>query len=172
MQVPSSPASAVSIYALGFILLGSAAAQDLPNQAEPFDNVTTAGQPDAASLSALAAAGVTTVIDLRGSEEDRGFDEAVVVEELGMRYISLPVNGPDGVTFENAATLDRLLDGAQGRVLIHCSTSNRAGALLALRDKLLGAGNEAALELGRAAGLKSLEPVVRDRLESAPPQAP
>ena len=48
---------------------------------------------------------------------------------------------------------------------MHCGSGNRAGALLALREKLNGAENGAALEFGREAGLTRLEPVVIERLE-------
>ena len=52
-----------------------------------------------------------------------------------------------------------------GEVLLHCASGNRVGALLALAAvQVDGASPEAALTLGRAAGLKSLEPVVMERL--------
>lgn len=157
--------------ALGLILCGSLAAQtvEIPYQAKPLENVTTAGQPDAAALQSLAETGVTTVIDLRGVAEDRGFNEQSVVEAAGMTYIALPVEGASGITYENAAALDRILADIDGPVLLHCSTSNRVGALLALREKLNGADDERALELGREAGLTRLEPVVRERLEASAP---
>lgn len=136
----------------------------LMNQAEPLPGVTTAGQPDAASLEALADAGYTAVIDLRTPEEDRGFDEKGTVEKLGMRYISLPISGGDGVTFENASRLDETLAGIDGPVLLHCASSNRVGALLTLREVLKGAKEEEALELGTEAGLKSLRGTVEERL--------
>jgi hypothetical protein len=48
---------------------------------------------------------------------------------------------------------------------VHCSSSNRVGAILALRAKANGADAEAALELGVANGLgSSLRPVVEQKL--------
>jgi uncharacterized protein (TIGR01244 family) len=137
---------------------------DLPNRKEPLEGITTAGQPTAAALSAAAAAGYRAVIDLRGTQEDRGFDERAVVAGLGMSYSALPVDGAMGVTYTNAAALDKLLAGLPRPVLIHCSTGNRAGALLALRAKLDGANADAALALGVAAGLAALKPVVEQKL--------
>jgi uncharacterized protein (TIGR01244 family) len=136
----------------------------LMNQAEPLPGITTAGQPDEASLRGLADAGYTTVIDLRTADEDRGFDEKGTVEGLGMKYISLPISGGQGVTYENAARLDETLAGIDGPVLLHCASSNRVGALLSLREVLHGASDEDALELGTEAGLKSLRGTVEERL--------
>jgi uncharacterized protein (TIGR01244 family) len=152
-----------------FVFTAAIAQQgDVPNRGEPLENLTTGGQPDAASLEALAASGFTTVIDLRGPTEDRGFDEQAAVEELGMSYVSLPVDGANGVTFENAAVLNRFLSEAEGPVLLHCGSGNRAGALLTLSEKLNGADDETAIAVGRAGGLRGLEPTVRERLRSGP----
>jgi uncharacterized protein (TIGR01244 family) len=129
------------------------------------DGITAAGQPDAAALEVFADAGYATVIDLRGTGEDRGFDEAAVVEELGLHYVTLPIAGKDAISFDNARKLDGLLEEYPGPVLVHCASSNRVGALLALRASLDGADDETALALGREGGLTSLEGVVRERLD-------
>jgi len=141
-----------------------AQSSDLPNRKDPLPGITTAGQPNAAQLEAVAAAGFKAVIDLRGPNEARGMDEPAVVEGLGMNYVSLPVAGADGVTYANASALDKLLAKLEGPVLIHCSTGNRAGALLALRAKLDGADPAAALALGTTAGLAGLKPTVEQKL--------
>lgn len=138
---------------------------DLMNRADPLPGVTTSGQPDEASLQDLAAAGYTTVIDLRRADEDRGFDEQAAVEELGMSYVSLPIDGARGVTYENASLLDAALSDVEGPVLLHCATSNRVGALLSLRERLHGASPDAALALGTRAGLASLREAVEARLD-------
>jgi len=128
------------------------------------DQVST-GQPDIAVLSLAKEAGFSAIVDLRGESEDRGFEEAAEVEALGMRYISLPISGAEGVNFDNAAELDRVLAEIDGPVLLHCASGNRVGALIALRAKLHGASNEDALSTGKAAGLTRLEPVVTARLQ-------
>lgn len=126
--------------------------------------LASAGQPDAAAFVALARAGYAAVIDLRTATEDRGLDEPMVVEDLGMRYVSLPIDGGDAINFENAARLDELIASLDGPVVVHCSSGNRVGALLALRQSLTGADDETAIAAGKAAGLTRLEPVVRKRL--------
>lgn len=123
---------------------------------QPVDGITAAGQPDEAALRVFAESGYAAVIDLRTAGESRGMDEPAVVEGLGMDYVSLPI-GRDGISFENAKSLDALIRGYEGPVLVHCGSSNRVGALLALRASLDGADDEAALEIGKAGGLKSLE---------------
>jgi uncharacterized protein (TIGR01244 family) len=145
-----------------------AQSNDLRNRTDPRENLTTSGQPNVQSLESLANSGYTTIIDLRRPEEDRGIDERSAVEGLGMSYVSLPVDGANGVTFENADALTRLIAEADGPVLVHCGSGNRAGALLALGEKLNGADNEAAVAFGLEAGLTGLEPTVRERLETGP----
>jgi uncharacterized protein (TIGR01244 family) len=164
------PAERIRLVAMALVLASLAAGQavaqstDLPNRKDPLEGITTSGQPSAPQLAAAAESGFKSVIDLRGVNEDRGMDERSTVEGLGMSYVSLPVEGPDGVSYASAAALDKLLAGAEGPVLIHCASGNRAGALLALRDKLEGASSESALALGVASGLTSLKPTVEQKL--------
>jgi uncharacterized protein (TIGR01244 family) len=139
---------------------------DLPKYNYPLPRIMTAGQPTVEGLQFAAADGYRTVIDLRGPKEDRGFDEGAAVRELGMSYVSLPIEGADGVSFENATALDRMLAEIDGPVLIHCTTGNRAGALLALRAGLHGADTGSAMTIGRNAGLTALRPIVEQRMKS------
>lgn len=133
-------------------------------QLQPVDGITSTGQPDADDLALVAEAGYVAVVDLRGTDEDRGIDEAAVLERLGLTYISLPLSSPDAINFENAAKLEEILAGIEGPVLLHCGSGNRVGALLALRHSQGGASDEDAVSYGRAAGMTGLEPVVRARL--------
>ncbi|WP_133479995.1 fused DSP-PTPase phosphatase/NAD kinase-like protein [Cognatilysobacter segetis] len=124
-----------------------------------------AGQPTPVQLSQLAAAGVRTVINLRAPSEPAGYDEGDEVARLGLRYWTLPISGPVDLDRERVRRFGELLDDArrEGGVLIHCATSNRVGAMVAL-DAALNRGRALgdALELGRAAGLATLEPAVVD----------
>ena len=132
---------------------------------QPREGLYTHGQPTAEQLAQAHAAGVTTVIDLRGEKEARGYDEAATAQSLGLRYLSLPVAGGTGVTVEAARQLHELLATTDGPVLLHCASGNRAGALLALAAAHVdGADNDSALALGRAAGLTSLAPIVEKQL--------
>ncbi len=149
--VPSSPADA-----------------ELQNAVEvgraiPANEITSAGQPDAAAFKAFADSGYAAVVDLRTDGEERGLDERAVVEGLGMDYLSLPI-GRDGISFDNARALDELLQAYDKPVLVHCASGNRVGALLALRASLKGADDEAAMVVGKQGGLTGLEPQVRELL--------
>ena len=119
------------------------------------------GQPDAELLSQVKAAGFVAVIDLRTEAEDRGMDEPAAVEAAGLDYHALPIAGARGTTFENAKALDELLAGIDGPVFLHCRSGNRVGALLSLTASQEGATAEEALEIGRKAGLTTLEPAVK-----------
>lgn len=133
------------------------------------------GQPSEDDLALLAEKGFVAVIDLRGEDEDRGFDEAAVAAANGLDYTPLPISGAAAINTENALKLGELLDAHDGPVLVHCGSSNRVGALVALLEAERGAASDAALEAGRAAGLTNerLEGIVRERLDAdADDQAP
>lgn len=101
----------------------------LSNGQAPLPNVVTAGQPSAAEIAALGAAGVKTVLDLRMPHEGRGFDEAHVAEQAGLRYVNVPVQGM--VSDEAFATVRReLQQSASAPLLYHCASANRVGGLM------------------------------------------
>lgn len=136
----------------------------------PLPGLYTSGQPAATDWAAIRARGVTTVINLRAPEETPGRDEAAEVEAAGMRYLDIPVAGAEGINADNARLLHAALAPSHGAgVLVHCSTGNRAGALLALEQADFdGLAPQAALELGRKAGVTKLEPVLKKALGITP----
>lgn len=144
------------------------ASELLPNGRRPLPSLLTGGQPSGEQLERLARLGYALVIDLRTGEESGRAEEAAAVERLGMRYVSIPVPGEDGLTRENARRLAEALQAAEGPAVIHCASGNRVGALLALKAFWIdGASPDDALRLGHEAGLTRLEPAVRQRLASA-----
>ena len=132
----------------------------------PQPQVYTAGQPAAGDWAALAGGGVRTVIDLRTPGELKDRDERAEVEAAGMRYVALPIAGHEGVTEDNAKTLVDMIAAADGPVLVHCASGNRAGGLLALALAAQGMPAAAALEAGRAAGMTSTETQVKQVLDA------
>lgn len=134
------------------------------------NGLSASGQPDSEAFKGFAKNGYKAVIDLRGRDEKRGLDEPRVVEELGMTYIPLPIEGADSISYDNAILLKSLIDAQQGPVLVHCASGNRVGALLALIESLDGADDSAALEAGKNGGLTGLEATVRQRLAEKPLQ--
>lgn len=160
----------IRLAGLALVLLLSvlASAASATEFAEPKPGLHTGAQPTPEDLAELSRKGVRTVIDLRTDEEDRGFDEATQVERYGMRYLQLPIGGADDLTTENATRLKQALDQSGDGVLLHCASGNRVGALLALMAaQHEDATPDEALELGKRAGLKSLEPAVVEKLKAA-----
>lgn len=134
---------------------------------QPRSDLLTAGQPDATAWRALASDGVVVVVNLRPASELPGRDERAEVAAAGMAYHEIPVAGVGDLTPDNAARLWQLVAGSEGRVLVHCASGNRAGALLAIGAAHAGAMSpEQALMFGRSAGLASpaMEAAVRERL--------
>ncbi|MCC8628710.1 fused DSP-PTPase phosphatase/NAD kinase-like protein [Xanthomonas vesicatoria] len=121
------------------------------------------GQPTRLQLAELASKDVRTVINLRPPEEPVDYEEAGEADRLGLRYVKLPIANAGDLDHARVQTFGRLLDQArtEGAVLIHCASANRVGAMVAL-DQVLNRGTPlaTALERGRAAGLKALEPAV------------
>lgn len=133
-------------------------APGMANAGQPLEGVATAGQPEQGHLERLAAAGYRTVIDLRTSEEPRGFDEPEIVGRAGMEYANIPV----GHEVVDAETFDRfrqiLTDAERRPALVHCSSANRVGALLIpylILDE--GKSPEDARDIAARVGLRSDE---------------
>ncbi|GAC1505753.1 MAG: sulfur transferase domain-containing protein [Steroidobacteraceae bacterium] len=134
-------------------------------------SIYTGGQPSESEFKDLAAAGFRRVIDLRPSTEERGFDEASEAARQKLDYVRLPIAGEADLTLAHVKQLDSLLAEPGNRMtLVHCGSSNRVGALLALRAAWLkGATLENALTAGRCAGLTGLESAVRRAISNPEP---
>ena len=144
----------------------------LTHRAEPAMGVVTSGRITAADIAPLKAAGIREVIDLTQDTETPDFDEAASVRGAGLRYVNLPIAGAKDLTPANVRTFDQLLSRSPRPVLVHCSSSNRVGAMAALRAAWIkGATPEAAIAEGRRWGLKALEPAVREALMQDAAQA-
>lgn len=128
----------------------------------PRQGVYSAGQPAQQDWQVFAASGITTVVNMRGPDELAGRDERAEVTAAGMKYLELPIADGSAINADNAARLQQLLQDADGPVLLHCGSANRAGGLLALMAALNeGQAHAAALEFGRKAGMKSTEAAVQ-----------
>jgi uncharacterized protein (TIGR01244 family) len=140
----------------------------LPNEAHPAPGLTTGGQPSDEALARAKAEGYSTVISLRTEGEPGSEGEAERVRELGMRYVSMPVGGPDDLTEDKARALEEALQRDDGPVLLHCGSGNRAGSLVALHAfNVEGASIDEAMERGREAGMTRLSDAVREHLRQA-----
>lgn len=137
----------------------------IKNISQPEANIYASGQPTKEEFNSLAELGIQHVINLRPVKE-LDWDEAAHVESLGMKYYSIPVAGAAGITLENATLLKETLNTiGDSPTLVHCASSNRVGALIALAAGAKdGAEAEAAINEGKRWGLASLESVVRNLL--------
>lgn len=141
------------------------ATEAIPNARQVDDGILSGGQPSAEQLEQLAADGYRTVISLRTDGEAGSEGEQQQVEALGMGFVSIPVDGADGVNVDNARALDEALASPDAQpAVVHCGTGNRAGALLALRAWLGGSSIDEAMQQGLEAGLTRLEEHVRGEL--------
>ncbi len=123
-----------------------------------------AGQPTEEGFKVLAERGVNVVINLRPDAEMQravDFDEATLVESLGMEYVHIPMT-PATFSADDVVQLQAVIDRPVAipperfRFVIHCRSSNRCGGLWAafLHDDY-GFDESKAIEYGKRAGLRS-----------------
>jgi protein tyrosine phosphatase (PTP) superfamily phosphohydrolase (DUF442 family) len=130
----------------------------VPNACQILPTVLTGGQPTAADLEQLKAAGGGIVLDLRDPLEPRPFDEPALTRRLGLDYVNVAV----GAGTLTDATLDRILavlrEAGEQTVFVHCASGNRVGGAL-LPYLMLDHGLEEDDAVGQAmrVGLRSAE---------------
>ena len=142
------------------------AALGIPHFSAPLPNVVCSGQPTKEQFDALKTAGVQRVLHLRRkSEKGTGWEEARAAE-AGIPFERLAIAGGPGLTRENVeAFAAKLASYGDEKVLVSCATSNRVGAMFALKAVWLeGADQEEAMALGKRAGMKSLTGTVEKLL--------
>lgn len=138
---------------------------ELPNAGQPFADVATAGRPAPEHFALAKSRGVTRVINLCPPAEPCAYQEDQLVQQLGLEYVNIPVAGGGDLTADNARKLADALAGLQGKALVHCASSNRVGALFALKARHVdGKSVDEAMAIGRSAGLKAMEPIVQSLL--------
>ena len=92
------------------------------------------GQPTEKALREMKARGVTTVVNLRTPREMTSqvkFDEAALVQELGMKYVYLPVRGDSTYPYapKTLTEFAKAVKESDGKVLLHCTIAWRASHL-------------------------------------------
>ena len=100
------------------------------------DTVYLSGQPRAEDFVEIANLGVKTVVSLLSDDEisKLDFDEALIVEAEGMRFIQVPIGT---LLPRNISSLDPVMDEILNawndeKILIHGYDGNRPGAIWAL----------------------------------------
>ena len=147
---------------------------DVSHVSFPAPHRIASGAVQATDIAALKKAGIQEVIDLRTNDETPDFNEAKAVRGAGMQFHQLPIRGTQDMTRSNVTKFDHLLNDAGDKLtLVHCASSNRVGAMIALRAAIIhGKSTEEALAEGREWGLRSLQPAVRQRIEALQQETP
>jgi tyrosine-protein phosphatase SIW14 len=105
----------------------------VPNPGKINEGLYRGAQPNAQGFEELKKLGITMVIDLRG--EDRGKDwEQNQVEHLGMHYVQIPIGRFAAPTNEEVAKFLTMVRGAdaQQKVFVHCQFGeDRTGVFIA-----------------------------------------
>lgn len=145
-----------------------AALQDVDHIHKPNDKHYAAGQPDEDQFQAFAQQGVQHVIDLRPPEESADINGPAWVSSAGMAYYHIPIASGDDLNREHVAVLDTILQRINGEsTVLHCASSNRVGAMMALHAVWYeGMSEDEAIELGKEYGLTSLQGHVREVLQT------
>lgn len=136
------------------------------NARMPVDGLVTAGQPTVDQMEGLARAGFASFISLRPEAEDGAGWEESHAADRSYGFARLPISGAEDLTREKVEAFAGLLEGAGDEpTVLYCASSNRVGAMLALKAFWIdGAEPEEALELGLAGGMTRLEGPVREIL--------
>lgn len=114
------------------------------------------GQPSAEEFADAKKRGIRVVISLREKGEI-DWDEAAVVEKLGLQFHSLGFRSPESLTddiFDQSLKL--LAASEESPVMMHCASANRVGAIW-LAHRVLNDGIElqAARDEAKTVGLRS-----------------
>lgn len=105
---------------------------DAPNFQILSERVASSGPPTLEAVSGLRQRGYGMVIDLRTADEPGFAEERAAAAAAGLRYVHIPVAGV-GFDLTDAAKLrDALAAAPEGKVLLHCRSGGRAGALWGL----------------------------------------
>jgi protein tyrosine phosphatase (PTP) superfamily phosphohydrolase (DUF442 family) len=129
-----------------------------------------AGQPSLDALRWLHEQGVEKVVNLRANWENEdftssSFDEEAEVMNLGMEYLSVPVEGRSGYSPKKLAKMADFID-VNEPVLIHCGGAGRAtNFLMAYLVKYKGYTLDNAVDVGKELTFfLALEPLLDEKI--------
>ncbi|PDW03097.1 protein tyrosine phosphatase family protein [Candidatus Viridilinea mediisalina] len=102
---------------------------------KPTPDVLLAGQPQVEDWAALAQAGYTTVLNVRGDAE-RATVQAHNAEAAGLRYLHRPWPANE-LEPEHVAELAAIINAPEtGRLVFHCRSATRVGLMWMLYRQL------------------------------------
>lgn len=128
---------------------------EIPN-VHVMDGLYLAGQPSEEDFAQIRAAGIRTIVNLRGVGEVTEFDEETVATDAGLDYVHLPFQGAGALTAEIFDRTRELLNSDRGPIFLHCGSANRVGAVwLPWRVLDQGVSVEQALSEAQEIGLRT-----------------
>jgi protein tyrosine/serine phosphatase len=133
--------------------------RELPNFAKVSEKLYRGAQPTGEGFRRLKELGVSTVINLRG-EDDQAVAEKEAVESAGLRYYNVGLPGLSRPSDEQVARVMTIIDSPEsGPVFIHCRRgSDRTGTIAAVyRISHEGWTSEQALAEAKRYGLSWAE---------------
>ena len=147
---------------------GGLASVAIPNAKTPAPDLLTGGQLTEEHVAQAKEKGVKLVVNLRAEKEAPEYEAAAKkVEEAGMKYVHIPIDGKtgEGLNEENAKKLAELLN--EKPAIVHCKSGQRVGALFALKAFYVDNKTpEESMTVGREHGLSmpELEKIVQDQM--------
>jgi len=97
------------------------------------NNIATAGQPTMRDLEKIADAGYQIVINLGLQNSDYALEnEKTWVEQLGMKYVHIPVDFKKPVEQDFIRFLNTMNIYQNNRIFVHCAENKRASVFVAL----------------------------------------
>jgi uncharacterized protein (TIGR01244 family) len=134
------------------------------------ERVAGGGPPSAATIAEMRSLGYSTIINMRTLSEPGVAKEAALAKAAGLHYVHIPVSGTT-TNLRNGLALSQALEAApEGRILLHCGSGNRVGAMWGLKEAIEhGLSQDHAAEVARRSGMRSdtLESAVRASVSSA-----
>lgn len=108
--------------------------ENLPNFLKVDDHVYRGAQPTNSGFTDLADLGIKTIVDLRDIGEHSQAEERDLATSLGMRYVSIPMQGMATPKDDQVAAVEALLnDTTSGPVFVHCKRgADRTGTVIAV----------------------------------------
>lgn len=116
LPVPGVTAASDAISLGKFAGLGKV----IPNYGQVSSILLRGGQPSYAGLKALKDAGVKTIVNLRDGKDDI-IEEQAIANELGMKFVSIPLSVFKGVQKAQTEKFLAVVDSEENQpVFVHC----------------------------------------------------
>jgi tyrosine-protein phosphatase SIW14 len=105
----------------------------VPNPGKINDNLYRGAQPNEQGLEELKKLGITTIVDLRAEDRGKAEWEKKKAEQLGMRFVHIPIAGFAAPTNDEVVQfLSLVKDNPNQKVFVHCLLGeDRTGVFIA-----------------------------------------